>query len=379
MTEIEVVQRLKDTLFYLSVDHDRIKLSEIKDLLNQLFATETTNTACVQVLYTENIDNLFFGIRVYPIINPNPLEYETVDNIHITNNYKVELDSKLFDPILSLSKESVVALVLYNIFHTLLVSNYKTVIAQIDMYMAETGEDTCLENMSFTLKTILQYGISDALMKLGSVFTKLDATMVINDKFLSKYDLNSAMKDALVALATNFDFMRKEIDDRFITLAWCLRIINDYTLFNVPALKTLRKALDLTGSELEKKMIKNVINIMNSVNENFYDDITVRDSPEYTELKQNGIHDEVNNTYELLLNLKACEDSDDCLNIIRKVNNKIELLYAYLEEDIDDTERAITERVLQDLFHIRQEASRNKTVKDRLPKYLQPSYSGIDQ
>ncbi|MGC8140580.1 hypothetical protein ACP3W2_24255, partial [Salmonella enterica] len=79
-----------------------------------------TGSSCNVALYTRNTDKAFFGICVMPIIKDNdiydiilsdPFAYDTdhQDKSKITKYY-LELDSKLFDPVLNLSNREILAL-----------------------------------------------------------------------------------------------------------------------------------------------------------------------------------------------------------------------------------------------------------------------------
>ena len=49
----------------LDENHSGDKLSELRDELDKFFM----NAECREVIYTTNIDKLFFGMRVYPLID----------------------------------------------------------------------------------------------------------------------------------------------------------------------------------------------------------------------------------------------------------------------------------------------------------------------
>ena len=54
-------------LHKLDINHSSSRLNELKNELNKFF----TGAKCREVLYTNNTDKLFFGMRVYPAIQGN--------------------------------------------------------------------------------------------------------------------------------------------------------------------------------------------------------------------------------------------------------------------------------------------------------------------
>lgn len=369
---------LEKTLFALDEDHANTTLSSIKDELNKFFI----KSKCNEVLYTSNIDNLFFGIRVYPRIDgAKAIELLGDSEPDIFDSYSVEIDSKLLDPITDLTGKELVALLIYNIYYTIynpdIINQVKYT---IDTYFATSGEYVILSS-SKGFKELLAYAIKDTMMKAGSVFTKRNGTAIIADPFIAEFGYTSDMDTALHKIVTSISYMAKEIDDRFITLSWVLRVGREYDLLQIPAYKTLVKAAQLTGSRLEKREIEYAAKVIGSmeepVHEGFLDGIKERFSNAATKWKRNGIRGVKNDVFELQLRLRTAEDVDELMSIIRAANSKISILQDYLTEDISDAEREEVIEVLQTLYSMRQEASANKAVKSRYSGYIQITYPDL--
>ena len=96
----DAISRLKNKF-----DINTSDLKTIKNELNKFF----TDSECKEVLYTTNIDRMFFGIKVMPIINVSSI-YDLIsdDDPYRINTYMIEFDSKLFDPILNLDIEKII-------------------------------------------------------------------------------------------------------------------------------------------------------------------------------------------------------------------------------------------------------------------------------
>lgn len=369
---------LEKTLFGLDVDHANTALSRIKDELNKFFI----KSHCKDVLYTNNIDNLFFGIRVYPTIDGSKAIELLGDNEpQIFDSYSVEIDSKLLDPITDLTGKELTALLIYNIYYTVYNINIiDQVKYTIDAYFASSGEYIALSS-SKGFQELLAYAIKDTFMKAGSLFTKRNGDAIIRDPFISDQGYTSDMDTALHKIVTSISYMGKEIDDRFIILSWVLRVGREFEYMQVPAYKTLIKAAQLTGSRLEKRELEYAARMINSmtepVHEGFLDGIKERFSNSIMKWKRNGIRGVKSDVYELQLRLRTAEDVEELMSIIRAINSKITILQDYLTEDISDIEREDVIEVLQTLYAMRQEASANKAVKSRYSGYIQVTYPDI--
>ena len=370
---------LERTLFGLSEDHANTTLARIKDELNKFFV----KSKCKEVLYTNNTDNLFFGIRVYPSIDGSKAIELLGDNEpEVFDSYSVEIDSKLMDPITDLTGKELTALLIYNIYYTI----YNPAIIDqvkftIDAYFASSGEYIALSS-SKGFRELLAYAIKDAMMKAGSLFTKRNGDAVIQDPFISDFGYTADMDTALHKIVTSISYMAKEVDDRFIVLSWVLRVGREYEYMQVPAYKTLVKAAQLTGSRLEKRELEYAARIINSmeepVHEGFIDGIKERFSNSVMKWKRNGIRGIKSDVFELQLRLRTAEDVEELMSIIRAINSKIAILQDYLTENISDAEREDVTEVLQTLYTMRQEASADKAVKSRYSGYIQVTYPDVN-
>ena len=98
----------------ISKDHSSSILSQLKSELNNFF----TKVKCRDILYTNNTDKLFFGMRIYPIIeSENIIDVLRDDEPIMFNGYYLELDSKLFDPMLDLTDKELTSILLHEIGH----------------------------------------------------------------------------------------------------------------------------------------------------------------------------------------------------------------------------------------------------------------------
>lgn len=369
---------LEKTLFTLDTDHSGTALNRIKTQLNTFFV----KIRCKEVLYTQNTDKLFFGLRVYPILDGNKaIELLGDSDSNTFEGYYLEIDSKLLDPMLYLDGRELVALIIHEIGHivydTMTIQEVKN---QIDMYFARSNEYVDI-NASKGYKELLAYAIKDAVMKVGSVFSKTGNTEMVADAFVVACGYGPELESALKKIVKSLSYMAQDVDDRFIALSWVLRLGREFSILRIPAIKTLNKAAQLTGSNLEKKELKYASRIMSTmnepINESALDNLKARFSKKFMEFKAKGVRAIKNDVYELNLRLRCADDQDELMSIIRTINSDIAILQDYLTEDIPDEERQDIIETLQELYDIRQKAAKDKTVKDRYSGYIQVIYPSI--
>ena len=86
-------------------------LSQLKDEINSFFK----DSKCKELVFTQNTDKMFFGIIVMPIVN-NPYDIIQGTNLIRIKEYYLEIDSKIFSPMLGLSADEIIAILLYQNF-----------------------------------------------------------------------------------------------------------------------------------------------------------------------------------------------------------------------------------------------------------------------
>lgn len=273
---------LKADLIHLKLNpKDASVLESIKDDLNNIFP----GTSCKSVLYTPNTDKLFFGIVVLPLFSntTQPIDIAMGDNSFKISNYKLELDSKLFDNYTGLNIDEILSLILHEV-GSLIIDDTpgRKVRYYIDSYLAQNGEVLKISDYISYIE-LLGFGIKDAMRKCTSVFmsnTDYEPSQLDDAFELSRF-INSAM-DKLASLG---DLWNKDVDGSYIVIEWTLRLYDDILTYRIPALHTLKKALLFTASELEKSEIRNLITRLDRID----DESLIRESTELdTADKQNA-------------------------------------------------------------------------------------------
>lgn len=369
--------KIEAILFNLDEDHSGSKLSKLKNELNHFFL----KAQCREVLYTVNNDKLFFGMRVYPVIDADEvMDIISDDKPKVFNKYYLEFDSKLFDPMLALNEKELTAILLHEIGHIVYdTGSIDEVRRNIDMYFANTG-DYVSPKISDNYKELIAYAMKDSVVKAASIFCKFGNEETIADTFVMSCGYGPYLESGFRKILRSSNYLNKDVDDRFIVLSWVFRLKRDLKLNRLPAIKTLNKAKQLTGSELEKRELTNAVNKLNrleDINEGAIDNLKSRFSKKINDFKIKGIKSIKNDVFELNLRLRTAEDPDDLMYIIRTVNTDVAILQDYLSEDIDELERQSIEDSLQELYSIRQKAAKVKTVRDKYASIINITYPDL--
>ena len=370
--------KIESILFMLDEDHSGAKLNLLKSEINKFFF----KAQCREVLYTVNNDKLFFGMRVYPQIEGNDVvDIMSDDKPKTFSKYYIEFDSKLFDPMLGLDEKEITAIMLHEIGHIVYdTGSIDEVRKNIDMYFTNTG-DYLSPNINNNYKEVIAYAMKDAVVKAGSLFCKFGNEENIADIFVASCGYGPYLESGFRKILRSTNYINKDVDDRFIVLSWALRLKRDLKLNRLPAIKTLNKAKQLTGSELEKREITNAVTKLSrleSVEEGAFENLKSRFSKKLNDFKIKGVKSIKNDVYELNLRLRTAEDPDDLMYIIRTVNTDVAILQDYLSEpEVDDIERQSIYDALEELYSIRQKAAKEKTVRDKYASLINITYPDI--
>lgn len=367
--------KLETLLFALDEDHSGSKLTQIKNELNHFFY----KAQCREVLYTVNNDKLFFGMRVYPVIDSdNVIDIISDDKPKAFDKYFLEFDSKLFDPMLGLDEKEITAILLHEIGH-IVYDTYgiDAVRRNIDVYFTNTG-DYINPRINESYKEVIAYAIKDAVVKSASIFCKFGNEENIADAFVASCGYGPYLESGFRKILRSTSYLNKDVDDRFIVLSWALRLKRDLKLNRLPAIRTLNKAKQLTASELEKREIANAVSKLNrieDINESAIDNLKSRFNKKINDFKIKGIKSIKNDVFELNLRLRTAEDVDELMYVIRTVNNDIAILQDYLSEpEVSDAERESIYSVLEELYSIRQKAAKEKGVRDKYASIINITY-----
>jgi hypothetical protein len=365
-------QTMEYALYTIRENH--AMTSTLKSELNKFFP----KVKCIDVLYTENTDKLFFGMRVYPVINSEDIvDVLKDDKPLIINGYYVELDSKLFDPMLNLSERELTAMLLHEVGHIVYdTQTIDEVKKQVDMYLA-ASDDYLSDKYSKGYKEVLAYAMKDSIIKIGSIFSKVGNYEIIADTFVSACGYGPDLASAFRKISRSSIYLNKNVDNRLIAISWALRLKNEFNTSRLPAIKTLNKAKQLTSSKLEERELTYVSNSLNKmqdpINESIIDDMKNRFSKKINDFKIKGIKAIKADAYEMNVRVRCATTQEDLLYIIRTLNTDIAILKDYLTEDITKEEREDVMKTLQYMYEVRDIAAKQKAVQsDSLIQVVYP-------
>lgn len=364
---------IMDELF---IDHSASRLNELKQELNKFFV----KSSCKEIMLTNNSDKLFFGMRVYVEISAEEVEEIIQGNKSVAYaKYYVEIDSKLIDPMIGLTGRELTAILLHEVGHIVYDTNTTDEVRnQIDLYLANSGDSINLTN-NIHYRELLAYALKDAVMKSASLFAKFGNEEMIADAFVASCGFGQDLETGFRKVLRSSIYMNKDVDDRFIVLSWVLRLYKEISLKRLPAIKTLNKAKQLTASKLEKRELTNAVNRLNRIddnlNENAFDDMKFRLNKKFARLKAKGVRGLRDDIYELNLRLRTIETEEDALYIIRTANTNISILEDYATEpDIPEIEKQELYNDLQELYSIRQKASKESVIREKYASMIQVVY-----
>lgn len=296
---------------------------------------------CKEVIYTNNTDKLPFGCIVLPTladINVNAFLI-TGDEVTI-KEYKCEIDSKMFD--YGLTDEEITQILLFNIFHLISGTRPCEVIREyIDNFFCDENTQLIIRD-SVQYKTILAFGIADALCKITSCLYLPDD--IDEDAYLESLDFEySSFKTAIDKLYSEIPGCENEATraPNLSMLNWALRLYSNVNDERPAALHLLRKAKEITASILYIKRIDSMINSLNRIDTDAY--VTEAVNQALNEkggllayLKYTGLRDLENDLYEFQIRAKNAEGEQEVMYALKQINARLTILADYIRENRDD-------------------------------------------
>lgn len=344
---------------------DLSDLNNIKKELNKFFK----DSKCTNVYYTENTDKMFFGMRIGADIDAdNIYDYLTGnDNVRI-GSYMIELDSKLFNPLLGLTPEELTAITLHEVGHmvndtTPMVNarNYLT------SYLADNRETLSMSD-SIHYKEILAYGLKDFLAKDRSIFYTTDEDEIIADEFVRGCGYSEYLDRAMKKIAKNHPKLYVDSDiSKFIVFAWTLRIYSGLRFRRVGALKTLAKAKQLTASKIEKIEMENVARRINRIDDDaLLESVADKVKAKMRKMRYESMRSLEDDYYELNMRIRNVEDEDDALYLMRQINTRLGIIEDYLNsEDLDEKEKKRWFDTIDKFRNLREKLSKSIVYKTK--------------
>ena len=236
-------------------------LQENLDALGNALDKFFTDSKCLRVLYTPNVDKLFFGIYAFPKISGE----EVVDILfkgsrYMVKEYWLELDSRLFTGFMLLTADEITALIVHDVASLVNNSAPAAVVKkEIDNYLVKNNEVLKVSD-SVHYRGMLAYGFADAMRKYTTIFEQdtFDENNNITDEFLDQItDYSLYIRNAVLKINQVWGNINKEVKNKFITMSWVLRLYKDVRHNRIPGLQGIKRCIELSPSKIEQRELKN--------------------------------------------------------------------------------------------------------------------------
>lgn len=335
-------------------------IPNLKTAINKFF----NDGKCLDIIYTDNTDKLFFGMVVMPILNDDEVEtiVLTEDPLRI-QKYYLEMDSKLFSKQLRLNARELTAIILHEIGH--MVNNpapVEDVRKNIDTYLMTNNIHLPVTKNKQYL-ALLSFGIKDSLRKLTSIFEKKNNIEIMADELAIAYGYQDALESAMNKILKCSFSLNKHIDNKFLVFAWVIRLYCDVRHNRIPALRTLKSGKQLIGSKLYSKEFTVLINSLKRIDDDSILESHFKDR--VARMKYKCIRDYENDFYEYTMRVRNTDIQDDAILILHKINSRMAIIDDYImTEDIKESEKKKWMKLYNKYELLREELSKKMTYKD---------------
>lgn len=353
----------------LKQDADPDVLRNFAYELNMFFR----DVKCEGVLYTNNTDLDFFGVYVQPVLKEKDIYPLLISDYTTTiEKYYVELDSKLFNPLLGLTNREILAIILHDIGSMINSSGpIDRAVKEIDLYL-DTTNDVLRTTDNVNYVAILTFGLKDLLHKLTSIFTADLTSNVAIDDFIMSCGFINELNSAISKLK-KFGYLNmfSEGGSPSAIIAWTIRIYNDIKGQRIRTIRLLRKAASYTPVRLVKREMNHMITALSriddsSILESVFDDVKMKYQSMTKKFTMSSIKDIEEDYYDYAVTLQNVNDEDDALLLLHRINSRMSVIDGILNDDnpqISDRER----KAFADLYE-RYNQLRNEVVAKKVYK-----------
>lgn len=353
----------------LKQDADPDVLRNFAYELNMFFR----DVKCEGVLYTNNTDLDFFGVYVQPVLKEKDVYPLLISDYTTTiEKYYVELDSKLFNPLLGLTNREFLAIILHDIGSMINSSGpIDRAVKEIDLYL-DTTNDVLRTTDNVNYVAILTFGLKDLLHKLTSIFTADLTSNVAIDDFIMSCGFINELNSAISKLK-KFGYLNmfSEGGSPSAIIAWTIRIYNDIKGQRIRTIRLLRKAASYTPVRLVKREMNHMITALSriddsSILESVFDDVKMKYQSMTKKFTMSSIKDIEEDYYDYAVTLQNVNDEDDALLLLHRINSRMSVIDGILNDDnpqISDRER----KAFADLYE-RYNKLRNDVVAKKVYK-----------
>lgn len=313
---------LENCMEELKQNHSNSILNEIKYELNKFFK----DAECVNVLFTNNTDKLFFGMCVMPLLKDSDIDNIMSGDSHKVkvDKYYLEIDSKILD--INLSNKELTACLLHEVGHIVNdTSGTEKIKNAISVYLANKQKNVAYGDLDKN-REIFRLGVSTAISKIYSLFSR-DDDELIADSFVVACGYGEELSSAYRTIIAQTGKLSKNVKNKLVVLQWSLSLLSNMKLSRIPAIDSLRFSEKVEPSKLVKNSIKHTIQSLigynvQTTNEGVMDKI----SGFFNDVSYSDIRKLENELYEYNIRIKNCDEEDDALILTRELNTRISIL-----------------------------------------------------
>lgn len=390
--KIEKLESVFLNILYLKpedrvINPDMSILGDLKAAINTIF----DDNMCINVIYTNNTDKQFFGIRINPNMSPSDATIIlTTDEKVKLNKYQIEFDSKLFD--IGLNETELAAVTIYEI--SSMMDDYDLfdkIRLEVDKIMLR-NEDIVHIRESVNYAQLIIFAIKDTLFKLSSMlFVDNPEDLTINPS-IQACNLENYITSAREKIDSSMQGLGETLRTPGMTiLTWMFTMYRNMNIYSGVVKNTLKDAKAFTASRLEINEIDKTLSSIDRIEGNVLEESVslneffnkkhisaLNEFSIFKSLKKNGLRAIENDLYEYAMKVKNCNESEDAYMIMRGINTRLGVLEDYLAtENLSEHERKHWDFVCNQYRELRIALSKKK-FKDK--QYgLWFDYSKLDE
>lgn len=354
--KIEKLESVFLNILYLKPEEriiapDMSVLGDLKNAINSIF----DENLCINVMYTNNTDKQFFGVRINPYMSPSDaIVILTTDEKVKLNKYQIEFDSKLFD--IGLNESELAAIVVYEI------SSMMDNTDVIDKVRFE-AEKIMLENDdivnirdSVNYAQLIIFAIKDSLYKLSSLLFVQDVEDLALNQSIQACGLENDILSARELIDSSLNGLGESLrSPDLLILKWMFTMYRNMDIYSGAVREALKDSKAFTASKLEIAEIDKTLTCVDRIEgksiqesaksislDKFFESKNMYSLNEisiFKSLKKNGLRGIENDLYEFAMRVKNCTEIEDAYYIMRGINSRIGILEDYIQnEQLSDAE-----------------------------------------
>ena len=390
--KIEKLESVFLNILYLKpedrvINPDMSILGDLKSAINAIF----DDNMCINVIYTNNTDKQFFGIRINPNMSPSDATIIlTTDEKVKLNKYQIEFDSKLFD--IGLNETELAAVTIYEI--SSMMDDYDLfdkIRLEVDKIMLR-NEDIIHIRESVNYAQLIIFAIKDTLFKLSSMLFVENPDDLTMNPSIQACNLENYITSAREKIDSSMQGLGETLRTPGMTiLTWMFTMYRNMNIYSGVVKNTLKDAKAFTASRLEINEIEKTLSSVDRIEGNVLEESVslneffnkkhisaLNEFSIFKSLKKNGLRGIENDLYEYAMKVKNCNESEDAYMIMRGINTRLGVLEDYLAtENLSEYERKHWDFVCNQYRELRIALSKKK-FKDK--QYgLWFDYSKLDE